>query len=80
MASQQAKDIYTNLKLMFTEGEHVLCVRSFEKSGKVYSGYWDNFRALALFIGGEKPAGNGIPMISKPPSSAPIHRKQPAWW
>jgi len=54
-ANKQAKDIYANLKLMFTEGEHVLCVRCFEKDGNVRSGYWDNFRALALFMGGEKP-------------------------
>jgi hypothetical protein len=54
MATQQAQDTYKNLKLMFTEGEHVICVRSITKAGVVWSGYYDDFKKLALFVGGEK--------------------------
>src|SRR6266542_4701862 len=52
VASQQAKDIYRNLKLMFIEGEHIVCVRSQEKDGRMWSGYWSDFKALATFMGG----------------------------
>jgi hypothetical protein len=35
---------------MFIEGEHILCVRSQEKNGPMWSGYWDNFTHLANFM------------------------------
>ena len=53
MATQQAKDIYRNLRLMFKEGEHIVCVRSQEKDGRMWSGYWNDFKKLATFVGGD---------------------------
>ncbi|PSH05042.1 MAG: hypothetical protein CXZ00_02475 [Acidobacteria bacterium] len=50
-ASQRARELYRNLKLLFTENEHVVCVRMKSKSdGIVLSGNFDNFKKLALIV------------------------------